>query len=69
MLYPLTGLLRPDSSPIDHLWNIRDQRVHCLYPFRAATLIEPKRQLVEQWRRIAFHWVRGVVVQMYTQVS
>ena len=48
---PLTGLPEPNQYPIDHLWDIQDQRVHYLYIFPAATLPESEHQLVEQWQR------------------
>ena len=49
---PLSGLPDPNQYPIDHLWDIWDQRVHDLYPFPASTLPESEHQLVEQWQCI-----------------
>ena len=59
----LTGHPEPCLSPIDHLWDIRDWRVHDLYPFPSATLPDFERQLVEQWQVIP----QGI--QMYNQAS
>ena len=63
MSTPLTGHPDSDLSPIDHLWDIRDRRVHDLYPIPAATLPEWYSSWLSNDN--AFH--RGI--KMYTLAS